>query len=92
MCSGGDGNHQATSRKQNKTDLTTWKICVPLVPVEYVDYIYWLSETSSGPARCTASCSLSWKLVDVRGTQDTLGKSGEVAHGVLVYSTEFSGA
>ena len=23
-----------------------------------VDYIYWLSETSSGPGRCTASCSL----------------------------------
>ena len=26
-------------------------------------------------------------LVKFRGTQDTLGKSGEVAHGVLVHST-----
>ena len=26
-------------------------------------------------------------LVEFRGTEDTLGKSGEVAHGVLVYST-----
>ena len=39
MCSEGDENHQVASRKQNKSDLTTGKICVPLVPVEYVDYI-----------------------------------------------------
>ena len=44
MCSEGDENHQVACRKQNKPDLTTGKICVPLVPVEYVDYIYWLSE------------------------------------------------
>ena len=35
MCSGGDENHQVASRKQNH--LTTRAICVPLVPVEYVD-------------------------------------------------------
>ena len=59
MCaSGGDENHQVASRKQNETDITTRKTCVPLVPVEYVDFSYWLSETSSGPGRCTASSSL----------------------------------
>ena len=46
---------QVASRKRNKSDLATRKICVPLVPVEYVDHIYWLSETSSGPGLCTAS-------------------------------------
>ena len=53
MCSGADEN-QVASRKQNKTDLATRKISVPVVPVEYVDNIYWLSETSSGLGRCTS--------------------------------------
>ena len=45
VCLRGDENHQTTSRKQNISDLTTRKICVPLVPVKYVNYIDGLSET-----------------------------------------------
>ena len=67
------------------------KTCTPLVPVEYVDYIYRLSETSSGPGRFNVSCSLSWSTGWVpRNTTIYSWKVGEVAHGVLVYSTEFS--
>ena len=60
LCSGGDENHQVGSWKHNKSYRTPRKICVSLVPVEYVEFIYWLSETSSGPGRRTASCSLTW--------------------------------
>ena len=57
VCLGGDENDQVASRRQNKTDLTTRKINVPLASVENVDYICWPSETSSGPGRCTGSFS-----------------------------------
>ena len=47
VCSGGDDNLHVASGKQNKTDLATRKICAPLAPVEYVDYIYWLPRSGS---------------------------------------------
>ena len=72
MCSGGDENHQVASRKQNKSDLTTRKICIPLVPVEYVDYIIGLPERHRGQDGVPLAVHWLRVLAEFRGTREIL--------------------